>query len=341
MSPSGRRRLTLKDTTILIAATAVGIAWARGGGNWMYLARVAQNTAVPESWRPFDRLVRSLPAALPCLATWTVALLVLRLSRPRPRLDRVALQPVRGGHHHGDGRPFHRSGRFRSEHPVVVVAQGPSHSLATRRISLHGVLVRGVVSHHCRPDRGLDHHASQPALSSRAELDRSNGPNRRASVVGTRCLQGLVGAGKSDERQLERRYFACHFAKLGPQPVFAVIAESCYAGSLTHTTLPSGSWIFMIQPTVGISHLSRMILPPLACTAVTVASISSTPNCALVTIHALAGYQLVSLLQTHPEFPGRPCHRWQPRRIPAGPTAETSSRKRSHRSRRARGRSSA
>jgi hypothetical protein len=93
MSPSGRRRLTLKDTTILIAATAVGIAWARGGWNWMYIARVAQNTAVPESWRPFDRLVRSLPAALPCLATWTVALLVLRLNRPRPRLYRLALQP--------------------------------------------------------------------------------------------------------------------------------------------------------------------------------------------------------------------------------------------------------
>ncbi len=37
MSPAIRRRLTLKDTTVLIAATAVGIAWARGGWDWMYI----------------------------------------------------------------------------------------------------------------------------------------------------------------------------------------------------------------------------------------------------------------------------------------------------------------
>jgi hypothetical protein len=78
---------------ILVAATALGIAWAKAGWDWMYLSRTEKNLAIPTFWEPYDRAVRALPAALPCLATWTLALLALRLSRPRPRLYRVAMQP--------------------------------------------------------------------------------------------------------------------------------------------------------------------------------------------------------------------------------------------------------
>ena len=45
------------------------------------------------------------------------------------------------------------------------------------------------------------------------------------------------------------------------------IAGCPSAGCLTHTTFPSGSWILMSQPTVGISHFGKMILPPFATTA--------------------------------------------------------------------------
>jgi hypothetical protein len=93
MSPTLGRRLTLKDGMILVAATALGIAWAKGGWDWMYLSRTEKNLAIPPVWEPYDRAARALPALLPCVATWTVSLVALRLSRPRPRLHRVALQP--------------------------------------------------------------------------------------------------------------------------------------------------------------------------------------------------------------------------------------------------------
>jgi hypothetical protein len=93
MGPTARRRLTLKDAMILVAATALGIAWAKGGRDWMYLSRTEKNLAVPSRWEPYDRIVRAVPELTPCLATCTLALLALRLGRPRARLHRVALQP--------------------------------------------------------------------------------------------------------------------------------------------------------------------------------------------------------------------------------------------------------
>jgi hypothetical protein len=88
-----RRRLTLKDTMLLVAATAVGVAWARAGWDWMYVSRTEKNLAIPPRWEPYDRAVRTVPALIPCVATCTVALLALRLSRPRQRMHRVVLQP--------------------------------------------------------------------------------------------------------------------------------------------------------------------------------------------------------------------------------------------------------
>ena len=52
--------------------------------------------------------------------------------------------------------------------------------------------------------------------------------------------------------------------------------ECAAAGCFTHTMLPSGSWILISQPTVGISHFGKMIVPPLATMAAAAASMSST-----------------------------------------------------------------
>jgi hypothetical protein len=78
---------------ILIAATALGIAWAQAGWDWMYFKRAPRNPLVGASWEPLDQAARVAPALLPCLATWTMALLLLRFTPPRPRLRRLVLQP--------------------------------------------------------------------------------------------------------------------------------------------------------------------------------------------------------------------------------------------------------
>jgi hypothetical protein len=93
MSDSGMRRLTLKDVMTLVAATGLGIAWARGGWDWMYLSRLAPVESYGPVWMMVDRVVRGLPSLLPCLATVTLAVVCLRMTPPRPRLRRVALQP--------------------------------------------------------------------------------------------------------------------------------------------------------------------------------------------------------------------------------------------------------
>ena len=64
MCPPVRRSLTLMDAMVLIAATAIGIAWARGGWDWMYVYRLGKNVALTAGWEPCDCAVRALPSGL-------------------------------------------------------------------------------------------------------------------------------------------------------------------------------------------------------------------------------------------------------------------------------------
>ncbi len=89
-----RRRFTLLDGMILVAATAVGYALVHvlerliGEGDFLSLIR--------EAWtgREFAKMALLLYlVALPVLAAWTVALIPLRLLKPRPRSRRMARQP--------------------------------------------------------------------------------------------------------------------------------------------------------------------------------------------------------------------------------------------------------
>ena len=110
MSPAIRRRLTLKDTTVLIAATAVGIAWARGGWDWMYIAQRF----------PIIRLSHGLAAVQPSRACSSPGGATGSgdvdggFARPPPDPAASARAPPgapagRGNHHHGHPRASHRN----------------------------------------------------------------------------------------------------------------------------------------------------------------------------------------------------------------------------------------
>src|SRR5688500_16484157 len=94
------RKFTVADSLILVGATAVGLAASRAitpgeltfqmvwesatnppQGVWSLLS-IAQFTAELSSF-----------AVVPSLATWTVACLLLRLTRPRPPWRRLSRQP--------------------------------------------------------------------------------------------------------------------------------------------------------------------------------------------------------------------------------------------------------
>jgi hypothetical protein len=69
------RKLTLADIMLLVAATAIGLAFTRSLGH-----------LPPGS-------LHQVALASPVLAAWSVAMLVLRLRQPRPRLSRLVKQP--------------------------------------------------------------------------------------------------------------------------------------------------------------------------------------------------------------------------------------------------------
>src|SRR5690242_18723380 len=86
-----RRRFTLLDGMTLIAATALAIAWERP-----FLPRIVQNFRRFTSWTAWETWeggVMTLMTLLPFVALWTLALILLRLRRPRPALRRLARQP--------------------------------------------------------------------------------------------------------------------------------------------------------------------------------------------------------------------------------------------------------
>ena len=89
MPPPVRRRFTLADGMILIAATAIGLAAMR-----IYLPRgrySLMEMGARGGW--LDRVVRDLSYCLPMFACWTIAVLILRLRKPRPPFRRLWKQP--------------------------------------------------------------------------------------------------------------------------------------------------------------------------------------------------------------------------------------------------------
>src|SRR4051794_29531136 len=84
------RRFMLADAMILVAATAMGIAWTRayvmGIQPFQFSASFHGNgmSFLLRFW---------IPVAVPCLAMWSVAAFILAFSRPRPVLRRLAHQP--------------------------------------------------------------------------------------------------------------------------------------------------------------------------------------------------------------------------------------------------------
>jgi hypothetical protein len=79
------RRLTIADGMVLIAASTVGLAMARSYGRSLH-----QQIPTPSSLRTY----LLFQGVTPCLAfTAMIALLPLRLRRPRPRLVSLIRQP--------------------------------------------------------------------------------------------------------------------------------------------------------------------------------------------------------------------------------------------------------
>jgi hypothetical protein len=86
------RRFTLLDAMALIAATAVGLFLFRlTSPEWSDIRATLGRS--DRGMRRFTVLQDAGQAVVPFLAAWTVALLLLRLRRPRPRLRRALLQP--------------------------------------------------------------------------------------------------------------------------------------------------------------------------------------------------------------------------------------------------------
>lgn len=84
------RRFTIGDGMVLIAATAIGLAWASQA--W----RVFQTD--DRAANPWDlvwrRTIDGVALALPCVLAWTLAWIALRLRRPRPSWRRVSRLPA-------------------------------------------------------------------------------------------------------------------------------------------------------------------------------------------------------------------------------------------------------
>jgi hypothetical protein len=86
-----RRRFTVFDALVLIAATAVGLGWTRAtfDGNWFELKAqgiVQPSFIVQALWKWSD-------LAVPCLTVWTAALALLWLRRPREAVSRLSRRP--------------------------------------------------------------------------------------------------------------------------------------------------------------------------------------------------------------------------------------------------------
>jgi hypothetical protein len=89
-----RRRFMLLDGMVLVAATAVGYAVVHA-----FATQVLQEDllsllrGVVEDGRPGSLAAILMVCTVPVLAAWTLALIPLRLLKPRPRFRRLARQP--------------------------------------------------------------------------------------------------------------------------------------------------------------------------------------------------------------------------------------------------------
>jgi hypothetical protein len=92
VKPVSTGSFTILDATILVAATAVGLAILRlfVADGWFF------RQEFPISHINFIAQCAN-EACLPLLASWTLCFLILRLRRPRPRLRRLARQPGMAG----------------------------------------------------------------------------------------------------------------------------------------------------------------------------------------------------------------------------------------------------
>jgi hypothetical protein len=92
-SPPARRRFTLADAMVLVAATAAGLPLSQA----FYAALIENRPGRLGPIRSASDLLRYAPtgavAASPCLALWSLALTLLVLRRPRPRWRRLMTRP--------------------------------------------------------------------------------------------------------------------------------------------------------------------------------------------------------------------------------------------------------
>ena len=100
------RRFSVLDAMILIAATAFGLAFSRAYFREYFQARHNQELHWLR-WAIVAGALRSI-VYLPVLASWSLALVILRLRIPRPRRRRLVLRQ--------DGWPHVR--RSRAWHSV-------------------------------------------------------------------------------------------------------------------------------------------------------------------------------------------------------------------------------
>src|SRR5262249_37087038 len=82
------RRFHLWDAMILVAAIAVGLALGKVTFSACYPRR-----QIPPAFRRFYAIEGGHAAAFPCVQSLVVAVLPLRLRRPRPPLSRLLRQP--------------------------------------------------------------------------------------------------------------------------------------------------------------------------------------------------------------------------------------------------------
>jgi hypothetical protein len=88
MKTSPTRKLTIFDTMIFVASTAVGFAVLRAfaGSGWFF------RPEFPLSHISFIAQCAN-EACFPFLASWTFCFLIMRLRQPRPRFRRLARHP--------------------------------------------------------------------------------------------------------------------------------------------------------------------------------------------------------------------------------------------------------
>ncbi len=85
-----RRKFTLIDAMVLIAATGIALVPTRNLYIWISPGSLLEIRNSDDLWN-FGRGVHLI--LIPLVLTWATALWVLRLRQPRPRLRRVFRQP--------------------------------------------------------------------------------------------------------------------------------------------------------------------------------------------------------------------------------------------------------